>query len=148
MHIQHSVHVNRPIGECEAILAQSGSSWFPRLDAKSSASVGPRVAGIPVRKRVTVELGEPMKAGDWTNVPVTWKATGAQPLFPDMNGRIELIPVEKSVTRLNVSGMYEPPLGKLGRHLDEAVMHKVAEATVKDLAESIAKKLSGAAAPR
>ncbi len=143
MHVQHSVHINRPIGECEAALAQSGSSWFPRMNAKSSASVGPKVAGIPLRKRVNVELGTPMKAGDWTNVPVAWKATGAQPLFPVMTGRIELVPVEKSVTRLNVSGMYEPPLGKLGQQLDDAVMHKVAEATVKDLAESIAKRLSG-----
>ncbi len=148
MHVQHSVHVNRPIGECAAILAQSASSWFPGLDARSSASVGPKVAGIPVRKRVTVELGEPMKAGDWTNVPVAWKATGAKPLFPVMTGRIELVPVEKAVTRLSVSGMYEPPLGRLGQQLDEAVMHKVAEATVKDLAESIAKRLSGAAASR
>jgi hypothetical protein len=101
-----------------------------------------------VRKRVTIELGEPIKAGDWTNVPVAWKATGAKPLFPVMTGRIELVPVEKAVTRLSVSGMYEPPLGRLGQQLDEAVMHKVAEATVKDLAESIAKRLSGAAASR
>jgi hypothetical protein len=38
--------------------------------------------------------------------------------------------------------MYEPPLGKLGEQLDRAVMHNVAEKTVKDLAESIAEKLS------
>jgi len=82
-----------------------------------------------------------MKAGDWTNIPVTWKATGPKPLFPIMTGRVELVPVDTRVTRLTVSGMYEPPLGPVGKKIDEAVMHRVAEATVRELAESIAKRL-------
>ena len=142
MHVQHSVHINRPIEESAAALAEAAPIWFPRLNSRSRASVGVRVAGVPVRKRVNVTLGEPARAGDWTNVPVTWKATGPEMFFPVMNGRIELVPVEKAVTRLTVSGMYEPPLGKLGEQLDKALMHNVAEGTVKDLAESIAKKLS------
>jgi hypothetical protein len=40
--------------------------------------------------------------------------------------------------------MYDPPLGKLGEQLNETVMHKVAERTVRELAESITKKLSRA----
>ncbi len=142
MHVQHSVHINRSIEESTAALAEAAPTWFPRLNSKSRASVGVKVAGVPVRKRVNVTLGQPARAGDWTNVLVTWKATGPEQFFPVMNGRIELIPVEKEVTRLTVSGMYEPPLGKLGQQLDAALMHNVAEGTVKDLAESIAKKLS------
>jgi carbon monoxide dehydrogenase subunit G len=142
MHVQHSVHINRPLKVCESALADAAPTWFPRLKANKRASVGVKVAGVPLRKGVTVEIGRPMKAGDWTNVPVTWKATGPKELFPQMTGRIELAPVEKGVTRLTVSGMYEPPLGKLGEQLDKAVMHNVAEKTVKDLAESIAEKLS------
>jgi len=38
--------------------------------------------------------------------------------------------------------MYEPPLGRLGEELNAAVMHKVAERTVRELAESIAQKLN------
>jgi len=60
-----------------------------------------------------------------------------------MNGRLEVAPVSKDETRLTVSGMYEPPLGRLGEELDKALMHNVAEGTVKELAESIAKKLKG-----
>ena len=142
MHVQHSVHIKRPIEESASALAEAAPTWFPRLNSKSRSSVGVKVAGVPVRKRVTVTLGEPARAGDWTNVPVTWKATGPEMFFPVMNGRIELIPVEKRVTRLTVSGMYEPPLGALGERLDRALMHNVAEGTVKDLAESIAKELS------
>ncbi len=143
MHVSHSVHVNRPVKDVEAALARGATTWFPGLRDDARASVGPKVAGVPVRKGVRLEIGKPTKAGDWTNLPVTWKATGPKALFPEMAGRIELIPVEKDVTRLTVSGMYEPPLGELGKQLDQAVMHNVAEGTVKDLAESIAKKLRG-----
>jgi hypothetical protein len=49
--------------------------------------------------------------------------------------------VDGRITRLTVSGMYEAPLGRVGKELDDALMHRVAEATVKELAESIAKQL-------
>jgi hypothetical protein len=101
------------------------------------------VAGLPLRKRVTVEAGEPVKAGSWTEMPLTWKASFPEKLFPVMEGRVELAPVDGLVTRLTVSGMYDPPLGRVGRQLDEALMHRVAEATVKELAESIAERLEG-----
>ena len=143
MHVSHSVRVNRPVKEVEAALARGAAAWFPRLKADARSSVGVKIAGVPLRKGVAVEIGKPMKAGDWTNVPVTWKATGPKVLFPEMTGRIELIPLERGVTRLTVSGMYEPPLGRLGEELDHALMHNVAEGTVKELAESISKKLSG-----
>ncbi|MEO8744150.1 MAG: hypothetical protein ABI455_02545 [Candidatus Dormiibacterota bacterium] len=108
------------------------------------ATVSAHVAGFPVRKRVKVELGKPVKTSTWTVIPITWKATFPEKLFPVMTGKIELAPVDKEVTRLTVSGMYQPPLGRLGEQLDEALMHGVAESTVKELAESIAKRLEKA----
>jgi hypothetical protein len=112
------------------------------LGGKKTSTVGVHIAGIPVRKKVEVELGEPVKTTTWTVIPLSWKATFPRRLFPMMTGKIELAPVDKNVTRLTVSGMYEPPLGPVGRQLDEALMHKVAEATVQELAESIAKRLA------
>ncbi len=143
MFVQHSVHIDRPIEGCAATLARGPRRWFPRLGETSTYAVGPRVAGLPLRKRVTVEAGEPVKAGNWTEMPLTWKASFPQKLFPVMEGRVELAPVDGLVTRLTVSGMYDPPLGRVGRQLDEALMHRVAEATVKELAESIAERLEG-----
>ena len=141
MYVQHSVHVDRPSAECAEVLQRGPRTWFPRLQEDSKSAVGLRVAGVTVRKRVTVELGEPEHQGDWTNVPISWKATFPEQLFPVLTGRLELVPVDKKVTRLTVSGMYEPPLGRLGALIDEAVMHSVAEATVREVTESIAKQL-------
>ena len=63
-----------------------------------------------------------------------------------MTGKVELAPVDAGVTRLTVCGMYEPPFGSLGKHLDDALMHRIAEATVRELADSIAKRLTAATA--
>jgi hypothetical protein len=145
MYIQHSVHINRPVEQCSAALERGPRTWFPRLQAGNASAVGLRVAGISVRKRVTVQLGEPETKGAWTNVPISWKATFPEQLFPVLVGRLELIPVDPGVTRLTVSGMYEPPLGRLGALIDDAVMHSVAEATVREVTESIGKQLESIA---
>jgi hypothetical protein len=144
MYIQHSVHIEHPVKACSDALMEGPRKWFPSLGSKNVSKVGLRVAGVPVRKRVAVEIGEPVKTSTWTVIPLTWKATFPEKLFPEMTGKIELAPSDKAVTRLTVSGMYQPPLGGLGRQLDEALMHNVAEATVKELAESIAARLEKA----
>ena len=142
MFVQHSVHINRAAEECSAALARGPRKWFPRLQADNASDLGFRVAGVSLHKRVIVDLGEPEKKGEWTNVPITWKATFPQQLFPVLVGRLELVPVEKELTRLTISGMYEPPLGRLGTLINEAIMHTVAEATVKEVTESIATQLT------
>jgi hypothetical protein len=144
--VQHSLHIERPIDAVTSALAKGPRKWFPRIDGEGSAAVGPSVAGIWLRKKVTVSIGEPVAGGSWTVVPVTWQATSIRKLFPVMTGKVELAPVDDRATRLTVCGMYEPPFGRLGKHLDDALMHRVAEATVRELADSIAKRLEKAAA--
>jgi hypothetical protein len=139
--VHHSIHIDRPILEVSVALARGSREWFPRLEEPSLAAVGPEFAGIGIRKKVAIEFGEPVASGSWTEVPISWKPTSAQKLFPVMTGKIELAPVDGGTTRLTVSGMYEAPLGRMGKHLDNALMHAVAEGTVKDIAGSIAKRL-------
>ena len=143
MFIRHSVHIEKPVASCTEVLMSGPKKWFPRLGKKSVGTVGMHVAGIPVHKRVTVELGEPVTTSTWTVIPLNWKATFPERLFPTMTGKIELAPVDKGTTRLTVSGMYSPPLGRLGQQIEETLMRGVAKATVKELAESIAKRLEG-----
>jgi hypothetical protein len=133
--VSHSVQIGSPILAVSLALAKGSSAWFSRT------AVGPLVAGIGLHKKVDAEFGEPVASGSWTEIPVTWRATGVPDLFPVMTGKIELAPVDSRNTRLTVCGMYRAPLGELGELLDEALLHKVAEATVEDLAESIAERL-------
>jgi hypothetical protein len=144
MFVRHSVHIDHPVAACTEVLMSGPRKWFPRLSGKGVGSVGVHIGGVPVSKRVVVTLGEPVQTATWTVIPLDWKATFPEQLFPKMTGRIELAPVDKSVTRLTVSGMYEPPLGRVGKELNETIMQGVADATVKELAESIAKRLNAA----
>ena len=147
MLVHHSVDIHHPIQAVSAALVAGASKWLPRLtDSSLSTNVGPRIAGVQVRKRVAIEVGEPVSVSTWTAVPIKWKATFPKHLFPMMVGKIELEPVDLEVTRLTVSGTYEPPLGRLGKQLDDAVMRTVAEATIKELGESIARRLNTLAA--
>ena len=144
MFVKHVVHLDHPVKEVSEALMEGPQRWFPGMKKKGVASVGLHVAGLPVRKRVAVEIGSPVKTSTWAVVPLTWTATGPEGLFPKMTGKIEVAPTSKDETRLTVSGMYEPPLGRLGGQLDEAVMHNIAEGTVRELAEQIAARLETA----
>ena len=143
--VQHSVHIESPIAAINAVLAEGPRKWFPHFDGPAHAELGPQFAGVGFRTKVTIGVGEPLSTGDWTKIPVTWQATFIKRLFPVMTGKVELVPVDPHTTRLTVSGMYQPPLGGLGKQLDDAFMHRVAEATVRDLAESIAMRIEAAA---
>ncbi|MEA2643945.1 MAG: hypothetical protein QOG08_971 [Chloroflexota bacterium] len=140
MYVQHSVHIDSPIEVVTAAFIRDPHRWLPHLDG-GRVEVGPRVAGVAIQKKVIIEVGAPLAAGSWTEVPITWSATYIKRLFPVMTGKVELAPVDARVTRLTVCGMYQPPLGRLGKHFDDALMHRVADATVKELAEAIADRL-------
>jgi len=136
MHVQHSVHIQQPVKQVSEALLATPRKWFPK-------SVGLHVAGIPVRRRVNIQFGDPVKTSTWAVIPIWWQPSSGRKLLPVMNGKVDIAPVSPDETRLTVSGMYEPPLGKLGEQLDQALMHRVAEGTVKELAESIASRLRG-----
>jgi hypothetical protein len=141
MFVQHSVHIDSPIETVTAAFTRDPHRWLPHLD-RGRTVVGPRVAGVAIRKKVVIEVGAPLAAGSWTEVPITWSATYIKRLLPVMTGKVELAPVDARVTRLTVCGMYQPPLGRLGKQFDDALMHRVADATVKELAEAIAERLA------
>ena len=46
-------------------------------------------------------------------------------------------------TQLSISGRYRTPLGLLGRAMDRALLHRVAEATVKDFLDRAGEALRG-----
>jgi hypothetical protein len=138
--VQHSVCINRPIETVTAALAAGPHKWLPRFDSPIHAQLHRRVADITYRRNVVVVADQPLPAGENTVVPITWEATFIKRLFPVMTGTVELAPADARVTRLTVCGVCEPPLRSLGKHLDDSLVHQVAMATVKELAESIGKR--------
>jgi hypothetical protein len=140
--VHHSVDIDRPIEAVASAFATGPHRWFPQLERSNRTALDPQLARVVIQKKVLVEVGVPSTSGAYTEVPITWQATYIRQPFPVMTGKIELAPVAARVTRLTVCGMYQPPLGRLATHFDDALMHEVAEATVIELAEAIAKRLA------
>ena len=154
MYATASTVVEHSVRECREAIEQGPERWFPRLVSRVGdrsdrhlAAVGFRVSGMPIRKHVEVSLGEPIVAGDWVTIPISWKPTFPASLFPVFDGRLKLVPHLDGHTRLTVSGTYEPPFDAVGRTLDDVALHTAAEATLKELADSIAAAVNKSLTP-
>jgi hypothetical protein len=92
---------------------------------------------------VHIELGKPFRLASKTILPMSWRATLAEGLFPSLEADMEVAQMGSNRTQLSISARYRPPLGAVGRVIDKAVLHLVAEATVKDFLDRSAEALLG-----
>jgi len=135
-----------PAARVASALLRHPSDWVPDLamDADEHgdrllAEVGFGPEELRLGKVVSIEVGEPVQLGEKTALPMSWRATGPQGLFPVLDGDLEVAPLGTSSTQLGLSAQYAPPLGPLGRAIDRAVLHRIAEATVKDFLDRVAR---------
>lgn len=154
MYIRHDVHVDQPAPRIRRELLEPPDRWLPPSvtgplgERRYLARVGFSATAARISKQVELTVGEPGAAGDWLVIPVAWRATGPNQLFPALDAKLTVQPLGPNSSTLWLGGTYEPPLGALGREINEVVMHNVAEATIEDFVESIAARLSELAANR
>jgi len=109
--------------------------------------VGPFGSVPGLSKLVRVSLLEPVAHDDRVLVPIRWEATGRTGrLFPVLDANLILGPDDRGQAVLRITGVYRPPLAGLGDALDQAVLHRVAAATMRSLLRRIAALLAGPAA--
>ena len=68
---------------------------------------------------------------------MTWQPTGAGALLPVLEADLEIGALGAHRTQLALNASYRPPLGTVGRAIDRALLHRVAEATVKDFLDQV-----------
>ena len=149
MFVRYFVEVPYPFEVAEEALLRAPSEWAPGLarsaDRKGTAlllEVGFDFDGNRrLEKEVEIDIGQPVRLESRTVLPMTWKATGAQGLFPMLEGDLEVAALGPNNTQLAVSAQYHPPLGIVGRVMDRALLHRIAEATVKDFVDRMAHTL-------
>jgi len=126
---------------------RAGNSWLvPHLEAAHAESeatlirIGP---GGPawLGKVVAVHLGTPERSNEDLVIPVTWEATGPSGLFPRFEGELRVSALDPDRSELNLTGHYRPPLGRTGQALDDALLARVAHATVRSLLRRLARVL-------
>ncbi len=97
-----------------------------------------------VAKTVELHLEDRYASTDRVNLSISWTATGPTALFPRMDADLMIQPLGPDLTQLSFQGSYTPPFGVAGVLLDRWVLHRVAEASVKNLVDRVAKALGTA----
>ena len=136
--VEESVTVGLALGALAARVRADDSWLVSHLQAASAAGEAVRVRIGPggpawLGKTVAVRLGTLEPRGNGLSLAVEWQATGPRSLFPRFDGTLSLEPVAPDRCELRLAGRYRPPLGAAGQVLDEAVLARVARATVRTL---------------
>lgn len=113
------------------------------------ARVGPLGPAPGMSRLVEVRFSDMAAHEDSATWAIRWEATGrGGGLFPALDADIKLTPAGEDATVLTVAGVYRPPLGGLGAGLDRAILHQVAQATIRTFTQHIGSALvDPAAAP-
>jgi len=128
-----SVPLACEIHQAGLILAgQAG--WFPR-------TIGVHLAGIPIRKRVRLQIVSAARTATWASVRFKLSATFPRSLFPTMHGSIRVSAVDGGASQLTVKAVYRPPLGVFGEFLNELLLHWIAARTISELADAVARSI-------
>ena len=148
MFVRYYVELPHPADRVEGALLHAPAEWLSALAGAADqrgdgllAEVGVGPLGPRLRRRVTVHLGTPVRLPSTTLLPFTWRPTSNNGLLPDLDGDIELGALGPGHTQLALSARYTPPLGSLGRTADRVLLHRIAEATVKDFLDRLAEAL-------
>jgi hypothetical protein len=132
-------YVNQPFTRVAEALSRDASGILQRA-AKLHAQVGP----VDLSANVTIELGPldvtPLPSGrEALRIPIAWHAVRAAGAFPVMRAELSIYPLTPTETQLELAGTYEPPLGAIGRAIDGALLHRIAEASVLQLVQEVAR---------
>lgn len=102
------------------------------------------VAGFEVGRAINVHLGpfaESIEGVPSARIHLRWEASHQAGLFPHMEGDLEALPLTKDETEIVLAGVYRPPLGAAGSALDAALLHRVADASVRHFFERIVRRI-------
>ncbi len=143
MFARYYLELPLPADAVERALMESPESWMPGI-AREADGHGERLLTevgfgdhARVDRGVVIELGSAIRTPQKTVLPVRWSAAEAAGLFPSLDADLEIAPIGPRRTQLAMSARYVPPFGALGRAIDRALLHRVAEATLKDFLDRV-----------
>jgi len=130
-------------------LARSGLLMSASNDAYGAEITGlMRVGSAGITRLVRVQLSDLPERPNTAGLALRWEVTGpGGALFPVLDANLELVRAGPETTWLTLNGAYRPPLGALGQALDRAILHRVADATIRGFLGRIAASLTEGAEP-
>jgi hypothetical protein len=141
MLVYYFVFVTRTVAETVQALTDSPGDLtvWARLAYEGGEELRTRVQpGVGrLTKEVEIVVGKPRSQSMAVYVPISWKATGAESLFPLLEADLIVEAVGDEMTQITLRGSYKPPLGPVGKLLDRALLHHLAEGCVKNFMDRI-----------
>jgi hypothetical protein len=136
-------YVNHPYEQVRDALTKDALAVFQSA-TKAAASRAESVAaelrvdigGIAVEADIKIkvknieEKGAGGRSGPVTRLQLEWEAARNPRLFPFMQADLSVYPLTSTETQLDFSGIYEPPLGTLGKAVNAVAGHRIAEVSV------------------
>jgi hypothetical protein len=148
MFVRYYLDLPVALEDAEASLLDDPGTWVPgMLEAAENrgegllVEVGFALDTRRIDKEIEIALAEPNRLTSKTMLPMTWRATGPERLFPQLDADLEVASLGPRRTQLSISARYRPPLGAFGRALDRAMLHRVAEATIKDFLDRVGERV-------
>ena len=144
-------YVNHPYEQVRDALKRDALTVFQSA-TKAAASRAQSVAaelhvdvgGVGVKADIRIAVKSVQeKMADAMSTPATrllleWEAASAPGLFPLMKAELAIYPLTASETQLDFAGMYEPPLGVVGKAMDTLVGYRIAEVSVHRFVNDVA----------
>ena len=102
------------------------------------------VAGIGVKADINIEVRRIVEeCADARNPATTrllleWQSATLPRLFPLMRADLSIYALTPTETQLDFLGVYQPPLGAVGKAMNAIVAHRIAEASVRRFVEDVA----------
>jgi hypothetical protein len=152
MFVRYYVELALPARRVEYAMLDSPAGWLSTVAGEaqrrgdrllSEIGVGP--LGPRLGRRVTIRVGQPVRFPSMTSLPLTWEPVGLEGVLPRLDADIELGALGEDRTQLAISARYRPPLGVLGQTVDRVLLHRVAEATLKDFLDRVATAITSQA---
>ena len=147
-------YVNHPYEQVRGALSKDTAAVFQSA-TKAAASRAQSIAselridigGIGIEadirvsvKKIEVKDREAM-SGPATRLQLEWEAARMPRLFPFMKAELSVYPITATETQLDFEGLYEPPLGPLGKAVNAVVGHRIAEVSVHRFVSEVAEYL-------
>ncbi|HTC36069.1 MAG TPA: hypothetical protein VK724_22005 [Bryobacteraceae bacterium] len=143
-------YVNHPYAQVRDVLGKDAPAIFQAATKSANSraqsiisELRVDVGGIALEADIviTVKKWEEQTAemsGPSTRLQLEWQAAKMPGLFPLMKAELVIYPLTASETQLDFAGLYEPPLGVVGKALDAVVGYRIAEVSVHRFVNDVA----------
>jgi hypothetical protein len=148
MFVRYYLELPLPARQVDQAMLDAPADWLSMVAGEAQrrgdhllTEVGVGPLGPRLGRRVTVQIGQPVRFPSMTSLPLTWEPVGLEGVLPRLEANIELGSLGEDRTQLAISARYRPSLGVLGRTVDRVLLHRVAEATVKDFLDRVGRAI-------